>query len=250
MKEIHVPRVNARYWTAITLASVFGTNMGDLYAHESGLGIAAGLAVLALVAVGVFIVERLESRPHEAFYWLVIILIRTGATNIADYLAYRAHVPDVALTLGLVALLVLFGWGTRRTSASGANLSHTLPPTNATYWLAMLSAGVFGTVVGDICEHLIGEGVAAVVLTIALLSVLLAGRGRAAYIVALYWGTVAVARIAGTALGDWLAENKVLPIGLRIATVLSGIAFVAVLTLWRTSPSATEKGKGALPSAA
>ena len=250
MKEMHVPRVNARYWTAITLASVFGTNMGDLYAHESGFGIVAGLAVLAFLAVGVFIVERLESRLHEAYYWLVIILIRTGATNIADYLAYRAHVPDVALTLGLIALLVLFGWGTRRSSASGANPSRALPPTNAAYWLAMLSAGVFGTVVGDICEHLMGEGVAAVVLTIALLSVVLAGRGRAAYIVALYWGTVAVARTSGTAVGDWLAENKVLPTGLRIATALSGVTFVPVLIVWRTAPSATGKKEEALSSAA
>jgi uncharacterized membrane-anchored protein len=46
MKHTHTPRVDARYWTGITLASVFGTNLGDFYAHESGLGIVQGLAVL------------------------------------------------------------------------------------------------------------------------------------------------------------------------------------------------------------
>ena len=76
----------------------------------------------------------------------------------------------------------------------------------------MLTAGVFGTVMGDICEHAIGEGVASIVLTALLLAVLLAGRGRAAQIIALYWTTVAVARTAGTALSDWLAENKILHI--------------------------------------
>ena len=49
MKLIHTPRVNARYWTAIALASVFGTNLGDFYAHESGLGIVKGLSVRHLL---------------------------------------------------------------------------------------------------------------------------------------------------------------------------------------------------------
>lgn len=234
MKYIHTPRVDARYWAAITLASVFGTNLGDFYAHESGFGLVKGLAVLALLAAIVFVLERLERRRHEAYYWLVIILIRTGATNIADYLAFRVRVPPVALTLGLIALLCLFGWGTHRASRANAESSRALPKTDAAYWVAMLTAGVFGTVMGDICEHAIGEGVASIGLTAVLLGVLLAGRGRAAQIIALYWTTVAVARTAGTAIGDWLAENKFLHIGLPISTLLTGMAFVAVLVIWRS----------------
>lgn len=153
MKAIHVPRVDARYWTAITLASVFGTNLGDFYAHESGLGIVQGLAVLAVLTAFVFIAERRSKDRYEAYYWLVIILIRTGATNIADYLAFRAHVPELVLTLALVALLCLFGWGTYRASGGETESSQSLPKTKWAYWLAMLTAGVFGTVVGDICSH-------------------------------------------------------------------------------------------------
>jgi uncharacterized membrane-anchored protein len=194
MKYIHTPRVDARYWTAITLASVFGTNLGDFYAHESGLGILKGLAVLALLAGGTFVVEHLEKRRHEAYYWLVIILIRTGATNIADYLAFRVRVPPLTLTLSLIALLCLFGWGTRRALRTDTESSRALPKTDASYWMAMLTAGVFGTVVGDICEHAVGEGAASIGLTALLLGVLVAGGGRAAQIIALYWTTVAVAR--------------------------------------------------------
>jgi uncharacterized membrane-anchored protein len=234
MQSRHTPRVDVRYWTAITLASVFGTNLGDLYAHESGLGIVAGLAVLALLAAVVFVVERLETRRHEAYYWLVIILIRTGATNIADYLAFRVHIPALLLTLGLVALLCLFGWGTHRASGADGRSSQALPKTDRDYWLAMLTAGVFGTVVGDICSHAVGEGVASLILAALLFVVLLAGRGRAAQVIPLYWTTVAVARTAGTAMGDWLAENKLLPIGLPLSTLITGIAFVAVLVLWRS----------------
>lgn len=234
MQYIHTPRVDARYWTAITLASVFGTNMGDFYAHESGLGIVKGLLVLAFFAAIAFVVERFEHRRHEVYYWLVIILIRTGATNIADYLAFRVRVPELVLTLTLVALLCLFGWGTHRASRVGAESLRALPKTDVAYWLAMLTAGVFGTVVGDICEHAIGEGVAAVALTAVLLAVLLSARERAAQIIALYWTTVAIARTAGTAIGDWLAENKLLHIGLSMSTLITGFLFVAVLVFWRS----------------
>ena len=247
MKRFHTPQVNARYWTAITLASVFGTNLGDLYAHESGLGIGKGLAVLAVLTAIVFVVERFKERRHEAYYWLVIILIRTGATNIADYLAYRVRVPELVLTGLLALLLALFGWGTYRRSSLAGDVSHGLPNTNAAYWLAMLTAGVFGTVVGDICEHAIGDGLAAVLLTVVLLAVLLAGRGVVAKSVALYWTTVAVARTAGTAIGDWLAENKIVPIGLPASTLLSGVAFVAVLVFWKARDTTGVPASAAMP---
>jgi uncharacterized membrane-anchored protein len=55
---------------------------------------------------------------------------------------------------------------------------------------------------------------------------------------ALYWFTIAVARTAGTAIGDWLAENERIPIGLPLATLITGLSFVAVLVLWRSRPQA------------
>jgi len=143
MKLIHTPRVSTRYWTAIALASVFGTNLGDFYAHESGLGIVKGLSVLALIAGFTFVIERFDEHRHELYYWAVILIIRTGATNIADYLAYGARIPRLLLTVSLAGLIALFGWASYRTMRSSIT-SFTLNGTNASYWLAMLSAGVFG----------------------------------------------------------------------------------------------------------
>jgi uncharacterized membrane-anchored protein len=174
--------------------------MGDFYAHESGLGIVQGLGVLALLVAIVFVIERFEQRRHEAYYWLVIILIRTGATNIADYLAYRARVPELSLTLGLVALLCLFDFFTHRASKAVGEPSRALPKTDAPYWLAMLTAGVFGTVVGDICEHVIGEGAASLALTAVLLVILFLGWRRAPQVIALCWVTMAVARTGRSSL--------------------------------------------------
>ena len=235
MKPIHVPKVNARYWLAILLASVFGTNMGDFYAHESGLGIGLGLLLLAVLAALTFVGERRDGRSHEGWYWLVIIIIRTGATNIADFLAFRVRVPPVALGLGLILLLAALAWRTHRVARAGPDADRRPPATNAIYWAAMLTAGVLGTVLGDDASHAVGEGPASIGLGLLLGLVLLVTRGEVGSVFT-YWGSVAVARTAGTAIGDWLAENHALNIGLPLSTLLTGIAFVAVLLLWRARP--------------
>jgi uncharacterized membrane-anchored protein len=236
MKRIHMPQIDARYWVGIIAASIFGTNLGDLYAHESGLGIYKGVALLAVLAAAVFLVERGDRRPKELYYWLVIIIIRTGATNIADYLAFRVRVQPALLTASLALLLALFAWRTIATSAArdAGEAEQTLPDTGAAYWLGMLSAGVFGTVVGDICSHLVGQGVASIGLDVLLAAVLVARYSAPAYALALYWVVVASARTAGTAMGDWLAENKTLNIGLPLATLLTGTTFIGVLLIWRS----------------
>lgn len=229
MLPIHVPEINARYWLAITLASICGTNLGDLYAHESGLGLSAGLCLLAVLAAIVFLVERRDDRSHEIYYWSAILIIRTGATNIAD--ALRHNLPAVPLAVGLVILMAVLAWRTHMLMRAKHGESGTLPDTDASYWAAMLTAGVLGTVLGDDCSHLVGQATASLGLAAVLGVVLMIQRSVAAS-VGIYWATVAVARTAGTAIGDWLAENKLLDIGLPLSTTLSGIAFVAVLSAW------------------
>ena len=240
MKIQHTPRVNLRYWSAIALASVFGTNMGDLYAHSSRLGIVRGVALLALLTLIVFCMEHFDMGGGESFYWIVILLIRTGATNIADYLAYRVRIPVLPLTAGFAALLALFAWLAARNWRYGAHRSMLLPPSNTAYWLAMLVAGIFGTIVGDLCEHAIGQGPAALALGILLAFALLAGRTGVTTVVILYWTSIAVARTAGTAMGDWLAESKPLNLGLPASTLLSGLLFLAVVVLWHSAKNSAQ----------
>jgi uncharacterized membrane-anchored protein len=231
MHPRHLPAINLRYWLGITLASVFGTNLGDFYAHATGLGILPGLAVLALICAAAFAAEQLDGGVREFYYWTVIIIIRTGATNIADYTAYRLHVPEPVLNAGLMLLLALLSLVQARSSRSSAATSPgaRLPATGTLYWIAMLTAGVLGTVLGDVCEHAFGDGVAAISLSLLLMGVLFWRKGG---IGPFYWLIIAVARTAGTAVGDWLAENRILNIGLPLATLATGLMFVAVLLLW------------------
>lgn len=231
MKVIHVPKIDGRYWAAITLASVFGTNLGDLYAHETGLGILPGLAVLATLAGAMFVAERFDRRVHPAYYWAAIIIIRTGATNIADYLAFRAHISPVLLSLVLAAIIAICALISVRAGRQPDVTETALPRTGADYWTAMLAAGVFGTVVGDVSQHVFGQLPASIGLSLlTVLAVLLRQRSQLQPVV-LYWVAVATARTAGTALGDLLAENPALDIGLMVATAITGALFLAVLLI-------------------
>ena len=236
MKSIHVPRIDARYWAGITLASVFGTNTGDLYAHDSGLGIVGGLPILAAIVAVAYFLERRDTTRHEAWYWLAIIVIRTGATNIADYLCGRRYVGinRVALCVGLALVIAAMIW--RRESSDKVDL----PQTDARYWIAMLAAGVFGTAAGDAIAGALGGPrgmggvVASLLLVLLLASALLCTRRSPVQALSYYWVTVCVARTAGTAIADMLAENADLHIGLPISTLWTGLAFVGVLLLWKS----------------
>jgi uncharacterized membrane-anchored protein len=107
-----------------------------------------------------------------------------------------------------------------------------MPATGTAYWLAMLSAGVFGTFIGDVCSKLIGKGFASLSLGALLLVALFAWRRDSGNRFWFYWIALAVARTAGTAMGDWLAETPALGIGLPLSTLITGSIFVLILVLW------------------
>jgi len=236
MQIRHVPTINARYWAGIALASVFGTNMGDLYAHDSGLGLLGGVPVLVALFLVIYAIERSDKRSHDAYYWLCIIIMRTGATNIADYMAGRRGlgIDRLVLSIGFGVLLAVFAWWLGRVdrSSNGTVPLKTVPTTDPGYWVTMLTAGVFGTVLGDWCQHQFGENAATLGLTILLAVALLAYRNVLLGTLAGYWLTVGVARTTGTAIGDWLAESPIPNLGLPLSTLITGTALAAVLILW------------------
>jgi uncharacterized membrane-anchored protein len=239
MQTIHVPKIDARYWAGITMASVFGTNTGDWFAFRSGLGILGGIPILAAILVAAYILERRDNTRHEAWYWLAIILIRTGATNIADFacsgrfLGINRVVFSTALTIFIAGMVFL-----QRKN----NDKPGLPTTDANYWTTMLAAGVLGTAAGDAVLGKLGgaEGIggvyASILLSAVLAVLLLFGRGGRVQTLYYSWLTICVARTAGTAIADMLAENETLNIGLVASSIMTGIVFVAVLALWKSRP--------------
>ena len=239
MKPVNVPSVGPRYWTALVLASAFGANTGDFAAHDLHLGHTLGLLPLAVIFAGILVAEARSRVTTEAFYWFAILTMRTAATNLADLADHDLHVaPPVVMAVLALALAALV-LTDRDPLARLAGTDRGVPVTDARYWLTMLVAGVLGTALGDYAADNLGlEAGLAAVINLAILAALLGlGRWSGFQSKAAYWITVVAVRTAGTNVGDWLASRHGLGLGLALSTTLTGLAFGALVALWRPRPA-------------
>lgn len=233
MQTTNVPALGPRYWAAISLASVFGANMGDFVSHVLGLGHVRGLAPLAVLFAAILLLERRARRTTEAYYWLAIVVVRTAATNLADLGTHDLRLGDAWVLGGLALLLALIVWTARGRAAPVAGTAPVLPATDAFYWAAMLTAGTLGTAAGDWSAGVLGLGPSSVV-TVALLGVAFAlGMRPALQTAAGYWIAIVLVRTAGTNVGDFVVGRHGLGLGLPVGTPLTGLLLLAALLLWR-----------------
>lgn len=245
MRESHVPALNWRYWTLISIASVLGANVGDCMSEVFDLGNVAGLPVLAAALAMVFIVERFERSVHDTYYWLSIIIVRTAATNIGDYAQQDLHLSKLAtigaLAGGLIAVVLIgrslaVSLGSYTRQADG----DARPQADARYWIGMLFAGTLGTVIGDWASYggyHIGNMWSSLILSAVLAVLLVTGRKGLLIAVPYYWLTVVAVRSAGTAVGDMFADERGIGVGLPIGTLVSAAVFIMVLAAWRNRSS-------------
>lgn len=239
MRPVNVPKLNMRYWIAISLASVFGANMGDFVSHVLHLGHVRGLPILGGILAFVLIAEPRMRLRTQAWYWSTIVVIRTAATNIGDLGTHDLRLSYPALVVGLAALLVL-------TMQFCEARKQELPVTNSGYWISMLVAGTLGTAGGDYAAAVLGLGLSSLLSSLLLACVLglffkIGSPGRG-----FYWAAIAIVRTWGTNIGDLLVGKHGANLGLYAGTALAGAAFVALLVLWRErtfenvlSPAAT-----------
>jgi uncharacterized membrane-anchored protein len=236
MQPHHLPSLGPRYWTALCVASIFGANMGDLFARNLHLGHVDGLPFLAAALAIVIMAERFDRTQHQAYYWVAIVIVRTAATNFADFAAGDLKLPRIwvmgALTILLAAALWMswqFAW--RRL----ANKTDDLLRADFGYWVCMFIAGTLGTVIGDFCSHNMGldDAGAATLLSPIVAVLFLIGRRGPLLLLPFYWMTVVAIRAAGTAVGDFISSRSML--GLPLSTAVTGILFIALLLLWKES---------------
>jgi uncharacterized membrane-anchored protein len=242
VKDQHLPALGPRFWGALCLASIFGANMGDFFAHNIGLGHVAGLPFLAVGFVLVMAIERFDRTAHETYYWIAIVLVRTAATNLGDFFAgdLRIARPLVMAILAVVlATVITVAWKIRWKPLSDDPKAAVLRA-DAPYWLGMLLAGTLGTVMGDYFSHnlQLGDAVGAIVLTAILAAMFALGSKGLIWSLPFYWATIVMVRAAGTDVGDFFAGRHML--GLALSTLVTGLAFAALLLLWtdrRTQPA-------------
>lgn len=235
MQRIHLPTLGARYWAALCLASIFGANMGDFFARNLGLGHVKGLPFLALALALVLVRERFDRSVHQIYYWTAIIIVRTGATNFADFACGDMKLPRLLVIGGLTASLVVsllaswqFAWRWKSTEAPDNVLRADLG-----YWISMFIAGTLGTVIGDYCSHdlHLADGGASLLLVPILALLFINTRNGLVRSLPYYWLTIVMVRAAGTAVGDFVAGRTML--GLPLGTLVTGTLFVALLILWK-----------------
>ena len=239
MKSVSVPAIGARYWVALIMASAFGANTGDFAAHNLHLGHALGLIPLAIIFAAILFAESRARFSTEAFYWFAIVTMRTAATNIGDLFDHDLHVAPLLVIAVLVVLLAALVLTDRAAFAPLRGGDGAVPPTDARYWTTMLVAGVLGTALGDYCADDLGleAGLAAIVNLAVLAALLGIGRAPGFGTKAMYWVTVVGVRTSGTNVGDWLASRHGLGLGLPLSTTLTGLAFGALVALWRPRPA-------------
>ncbi len=245
MRTLNVPSVNARYWTAITLASIFGCNLGDCFSYYAHWNHWIGLGPLATMFAALLIGERRSTRATEAWYWTVVIVLRAAATNLADLATHTFEWPYLHVILGLIVVQALVVWPVlpRQVVANGDQASR--PETTGWYWLSLLTAGTLGTAIGDwSAEELqLGTGHATLILS-AIFAIVLALGKRSRWMTKLaFWAAIVAVRAAGTTAGDWLAFREDpgfsngLKLGLPSSTSLTCLVFVGVLFVWKPQTS-------------
>jgi uncharacterized membrane-anchored protein len=240
MRRRNLPTIDAGYWAAIVAASICGTNTGDLAAGPLGMGHVRGIIPLTAIFLAVIWAEKLLDLTTVAFYWLAIIVLRTMATNIADFathdlkLSYAVFVPLLGAFMAVMISADRFRTDTppQRSAASFS----ALPNADWSYWIVMLAAGVLGTALGDWLADA-GPGV----YWASLISMLLfVGAVWAAYQYGLskawYWIAIAACRTWGTDLGDMLvalfrsATSR--PVALWVSTAISAALLTGVIYFW------------------
>jgi uncharacterized membrane-anchored protein len=154
--------------------------------------------------------------------------VRTSATNIADFFGRQVPLIVLAVGLGVVLAGLAFVLGRDRV------VQGPISDARGLFWVAMLTAGTFGTAMGDYSWMKLGMGPAMLGLSLLWAVVYTVGRRHLLTTVTGYWLAVAIVRTAGTAIGDYLAEGRLAHLGLLGASLCSGLLYVGLLSLWPT----------------
>jgi uncharacterized membrane-anchored protein len=246
MQVKNLPNITARYWGAILIASMCGANTGDFLARNLHLGHVRGLLPLAAVFSVILWAERRAKLATEAYYWLAVIVVRTAATNLADLGTRDLKLGYGLVQSGLTALLFFIlladlarGRPTNERPGSVGRRAWILPTTDATYWVALLTAGVLGTASGDFVAHVIGLGDGSLILGALYGIVLLVSARMGGITKGWYWASIVAARAAGTTMGDLVARH----LGLSLSTACTGILLASILVFWNDR-GALEIGEG------
>jgi uncharacterized membrane-anchored protein len=203
-----LPRINAIYWVTLIAASVFGTNTGDYVSDDLHIDHLSGLPWLALLMGAIVLLDRRLKLGVPLLFWLAIITVRTAATNVGDafhsfHLGFGVSLP--VMSVAFVAAVAIY-------RARGGGIGENgVAKVDWAYWLCMMMAGAWGTILGDFTSFGLTKpplfpAEATLWLGMVLALIFAGGIGGRLLNGWYYWVAVGMIRAAGTAAGDALAH--------------------------------------------
>ncbi len=248
MHTRNLPTIDAGYWTAIVAASMCGANSGDLAAGPLGLGHVKGLLPMAIIFLVIVFAEKSLKWTTVAFYWLAIIVLRTMATNLADFGGHDMKLSYPAFIVILSAFMAVMIWldkaaGTEVSGVLGRDgVWRGLPATNWNYWITMLAAGTLGTVLGDWLAEKdnldFGPYWASLICVPFFIGALYLAYTVGKLGKPWYWLAIVACRTLGTDLGDALvgllrSVTPTRPMGLWASTALTALLLASIVMFWK-----------------
>lgn len=106
VNTVNTPKVEAFYWTAITLSQTLGTALGDWIADTRGLGYQGGALVFAagLAVIGGLYLWTNVSRVF--LFWSAFILTRPLGATVGDFLDKPVSHGGLAFSRPLASLVI------------------------------------------------------------------------------------------------------------------------------------------------
>jgi uncharacterized membrane-anchored protein len=247
MRTQNLPAIDAGYWAAIVAASICGTNTGDLAAGPLGMGHVRGILPLAVIFLVIVWAEKVLDWTTVAFYWSAIIVLRTMATNIADFATHDLKLSYAVFVLFLIAFMSVLIWADKFRNGKPAQPNPypnaRLPTVDWSYWIIMLAAGVLGTALGDwLADSGLGVYWASLLVAPFFVSAVWLAY-RFGLTKPWYWIAISACRTWGTDIGDMLVvmfrSVTSRPAALWSATAISTVLLIAVIAFWtrRHTPS-------------
>jgi uncharacterized membrane-anchored protein len=100
------PRVEAFYWTAITLSQTLGTALGDWMADTGGLGYVGGALVFGAALAVVAALYFWTGISRVALFWMAFILTRPLGATVGDFLDKPHRDGGLALSRPLASAVI------------------------------------------------------------------------------------------------------------------------------------------------
>ncbi len=86
VNNIHMPKVEILYWTAILFSNTLGTALGDFLADTSGLGFVGGALLIASLLALILVAHYYTQVSAVMLFWIAFVLTRPFGATVGDIL--------------------------------------------------------------------------------------------------------------------------------------------------------------------